>query len=208
MEQTVIKETSDFVVCVKPQGVESEHQMPTLLQEWLGCESIYPVHRLDKETGGLMVYAKTKQAAAALSRGVQEGTMEKTYLAVVAGTPEPAEGQWNDWLFRDRQKNKSYLVKRERKGVKSASLSYKVLTQGIWQNTPVSLVRVTLHTGRTHQIRVQFSGRNHSLVGDRRYGGLPCDRLALWAAELAFFLNGQKETFTAFPPEQDVWSQF
>ena len=208
MELLVLHQTSDFVVCVKPQGVESEHQMPALLIEQLGCEAVYPVHRLDKETGGVMVYATSKQGAAELSRGVQEGTVQKTYLAVVSGTPQPEKGRWDDLLFRDRQKNKSYIVKRERKGVKTASLSYHVLADGIWQEQAVSLVQVTLHTGRTHQIRVQFSGRNYPLMGDRRYGGMACDTLALWSARLSFLYKGGEQSFAAEPPQTAIWCHF
>ncbi len=208
MKLTIIKETADYVVCVKPQGVESEHQMPQFLKEQLGCEAIYPVHRLDKETGGVMVYAKTKPMAADLSKQVQNGRLQKIYLAVVQGILQPDEDRWDDLLFRDRAKNKSYVVKRERKGVKTASLSYKVLQQGVWQEQTVSLVQVTLYTGRTHQIRVQFSGRNYPLVGDRRYGGLPCDTMALWSAQLTFFEQNERQHFVAGFPKQEVWAQF
>ena len=208
MKLTVIKETDEYAVCVKPQGVESEHELPALLQEQLACPILYPVHRLDKETGGVMVYAKTKSAAAALSKQVQNGKMQKVYLAVVQGYLQPDEDKWDDLLFHDRAKNKSYIVKRERKGVKPASLSYKVLQQGDWQDQPISLVQIALHTGRTHQIRVQFSGRKHPLVGDRRYGGAPCDRLALWSAQLTFFDRESQRHFTADPPQTEVWAKF
>lgn len=208
MSVIIIKQTADYVVCVKPQGAESEHEMPALLKEQLGCEQVYPVHRLDKETGGLMVYALSQKEAAYLSRQVQEGKMQKTYLAVVAGTPEQPKDTWNDLLFRDKAKNKSYLVKRERKGVKKASLSYEMLGQAMWNNQPISLVKVHLHTGRTHQIRVQFSGRNHPLIGDRRYGGLPCETLALWATELSFFDQSQEQRVVVPPPNEGVWFLF
>ena len=208
MSVIIIKQTADYVVCVKPQGVESEHEMPALLKEQLGCERVYPVHRLDKETGGLMVYALSQKEAAYLSRQVQEGKMQKTYLAVVAGTPEQPKNTWNDLLFRDKAKNKSYLVKRERKGVKKASLSYEMLGQAMWNNQPVSLVKVQLHTGRTHQIRVQFAGRKHPLVGDRRYGGLPCNNLALWSVRLSFSDASKICQFACVPPEQGVWTPF
>ncbi len=208
MKPAVLHQTSDYVVCVKPQGIESEHEMPRLLREILECDTVYPVHRLDKETGGVMVYAKTKWAAAELTREVQNGKMQKTYLAVVKGIPQPAEGRWDDWLFRDRQKNKSYLVQRERKGVKKASLSYEVLEQGKWNDQTVSLVKIRLHTGRTHQIRVQFSGRNHPLIGDRRYGGMPCENLALWSTELRFFDRLEEQRFICTPQDDGIWTQF
>ena len=149
----------EIVVCVKPVGMDSEHEVP----QALGGE-IYPIHRLDKNVGGVMVYAKKKASAAALSKAVQEGTMVKEYVAMVHGTP-PEEGDWEDLLWKDSAKNKVFVVKRERRGVKKARLEYKRLTEG-----EHSLVRIRLHTGRSHQIRVQFSSRGFPLVGDHKYG--------------------------------------
>ena len=149
----------EIVVCVKPVGMDSEHEVP----QALGGE-IYPVHRLDKNVGGVMVYAKKKTAAAALSKAVQEGTMAKEYVAMVHGAP-PEEGDWEDLLWKDSAKNKVFVVKRERRGVKKARLEYKRLREG-----ETSLVRIRLHTGRSHQIRVQFSSRGFPLVGDHKYG--------------------------------------
>ena len=155
----ILYSDKDLVVLVKPVGMDSEHEVPAAF----GGE-IYPIHRLDKNVGGVMVYAKTKTAAAALSKAVQEGTMVKEYVATVHGAP-PVEGDWEDLLWKDSAKNKVFVVKRERKGVKKARLEYKRLTEG-----ETSLVRVRLHTGRSHQIRVQFSSRGFSLVGDHKYG--------------------------------------
>lgn len=148
-----------ILVIVKPVGMDSEHEVPAAL----GGE-VYPIHRLDKNVGGVMVYARTKQAAASLSRAVQEGTMVKEYVALVHGTP-PEQGDWTDLLFKDSRKNKVFVVKKERKGVKSARLEYTRLSAG-----ETSLVRIRLHTGRSHQIRVQFSTRGFPLVGDHKYG--------------------------------------
>ena len=152
-----------IVVCVKPVGLDSEHELPDALTETLGGE-IFPIHRLDKNVGGVMVYARTKQAAAALSKAVQEGTMVKEYVAMVHGTP-PENGDWTDLLFKDSSKNKVFVVKKERRGVKKARLEFKRLSEG-----ETSLVRIRLHTGRSHQIRVQFSSRGFPLVGDHKYG--------------------------------------
>lgn len=149
----------EIVVCVKPVGMDSEHEVP----QALGGE-IYPIHRLDKNVGGVMVYAKKKASAAALSKAVQEGTMVKEYVAMVHGTP-PEVGDWEDLLWKDSAKNKVFVVRRERRGVKKARLEYKRLTEG-----ETSLVRIRLHTGRSHQIRVQFSSRGFPLVGDHKYG--------------------------------------
>lgn len=153
----------NLAVCVKPVGLDSEMEVPAALKEALGGE-IFPIHRLDKNAGGVMVFARTKQAAAALSKAVQEGAMIKEYVAMVHGTP-PESGDWEDLLFKDTRKNKVFVVKRERKGVKKARLEYKRLTAG-----ETSLVRIRLHTGRSHQIRVQFSSRGFPLVGDHKYG--------------------------------------
>ena len=153
----------DLAVCVKPVGLDSEAQVPAELKKTLGGE-IFPVHRLDKNVGGVMVYARTKQAAAALSKAVQDGAMVKEYVAMVHGLP-PESGDWEDLLWKDSRKNKVYVVKRERSGVKKARLEFTRLSAG-----ECSLVRIRLHTGRSHQIRVQFASRGYPLVGDHKYG--------------------------------------
>ena len=155
----ILYSDKDLVVLVKPVGMDSEHEVPAAL----GGE-VHPIHRLDKNVGGVMVYARTKPAAAALSKAVQEGTMIKEYVATVHGTP-PEEGDWEDLLWKDSAKNKVFVVKRQRGGVKKARLEFKRLTEG-----EISLVRIRLHTGRSHQIRVQFSSRGFPLVGDHKYG--------------------------------------
>ena len=152
-----------IVVCIKPVGLDSEAEVPAALKEHFSGE-IFPIHRLDKNVGGVMVYARTKQAAASLSKAVQEGSMIKEYVAMVHGMP-PESGDWENLLWKDSQKNKVFVVKRERKGVKKARLEYKRLSIG-----ETSLVRIRLHTGRSHQIRVQFSSRGFPLVGDHKYG--------------------------------------
>ena len=153
----------DLAVCIKPVGLDSEAEVPAELKKTLGGE-IFPIHRLDKNVGGVMVFARTKQAAAALSKVVQEGQMVKEYVAMVHGTP-PETGDWEDFLFKDSRKNKVFAVKKERKGVKYARLEFNRLSEG-----ETSLVHIRLHTGRSHQIRVQFSSRGFPLVGDHKYG--------------------------------------
>ena len=149
-----------LIVCVKPVGMDSEKEVPETLKQLLGGE-IFPIHRLDQNVGGVMVYARTKPAAAALSKLVQDGALVKEYVAMVHGTP-PESGDWTDFLFKDSTKNKVFVVKKERKGVKKARLEFVTLAP--------SLVRIRLHTGRSHQIRVQFSSRGFPLVGDHKYG--------------------------------------
>lgn len=176
-----------IVVCIKPVGILSQadsngqKSMITELSALYGCE-IYPLHRLDKGVSGVMVYAKTKFAASELSRDIAEHRFEKEYLAVVKGKPDES-GEMVDLLFKDSRKNKSYVVKRMRKGVKEAKLEYTLLkTDG-----QKSLVRVLLHTGRTHQIRVQFSSRKMPLLGDKKYGGsTDFEDIALLSYRLTF----------------------
>ena len=179
----------NYIVCVKPVGMDSEHEVP----DSLGGE-IYPIHRLDKNVGGVMVYARTKAAAAQLSKAVQEGTMVKEYVAMVHGTPEES-GDWTDFLFKDSRKNKVFVVKRERKGVKKARLEYTRLTA----DDP-SLVRIRLHTGRSHQIRVQFSSRGFPLVGDHKYGAR--DEAAapmLFSCRISFPWKGKLQVYEKLP---------
>ena len=152
-----------IAVCVKPVGLDSEAEVPAALAESLGG-TFYTVHRLDKNVGGVMVYARTSGAAAALSKAIQDGTMIKEYVAMVHGAP-PETGDWTDLLFKDSSKNKVFVVKKERRGVKKARLEFTRLREG--EN---SLVRIRLHTGRSHQIRVQFASRGYPLVGDHKYG--------------------------------------
>jgi len=183
----ILYQDRDLVVCVKPAGVLSQdagaRSVPAMLREQLGAEYVGVVHRLDKEVGGVMVYALSQKAAAGLSRAVQERKLEKVYQAVLQGIPETPSGMLEDLLFHDKNRNKTYIVDRERKGVKDARLEYEVLRMGSLH----SLVRVLLHTGRTHQIRVQFAGRKLPLVGDGKYGGKePGAALCLWSSQLRF----------------------
>ncbi len=186
----LIYSDDQIAVCIKPVGLDSEQQLPAALQEALSGD-IFPIHRLDKNVGGVMVYARTKQAAAALSKAVQEGTMVKEYVALVHGTP-PESGDWEDLLWKDSSKNKVFVVKRQRAGVKKARLTFTHLGN--------SLVRIRLYTGRSHQIRVQFASRGFPLVGDHKYGSRDAATAPmLFSCKLTFPYRGQTVSYEAMP---------
>ena len=183
----------DFAVCIKPVGLDSEREVPEQLKEQLGGE-IFTLHRLDKNVGGVMVYARNKAAAARLSKAIQDGAMIKEYVAMVHGTP-PETGDWEDLLFKDSRKNKVFVVKKQRAGVKKARLEFKRVTQG-----ERSLVAVRLHTGRSHQIRVQFSSRGFPLVGDHKYGSRAQEtEPMLFSCRITFPYKGRDVSFEAYP---------
>ena len=186
-----------IAVCVKPVGLDSEAEVPATLKKQLGGE-IFPIHRLDKNVGGVMVFARTKQAAANLSKTIQEGTMVKEYVAMVHGTP-PETGDWEDLLWKDSKKNKVFVVKRQRGGVKKARLEFKRISEG-----ETSLVRNRLHTGRSHQIRVQFSSRGFPLVGDHKYGSRDeKTEPMLFSCRITFPYRGETQVFEQLP----VWAK-
>lgn len=189
----ILYSDNNIIVCIKPVGVDSEKQMPELLKNEFGGD-IFTIHRLDLNVGGVMVYARKKQAAASLSRAIQDGTMIKEYIALVHGTP-PENGDWEDLLFKDSRKNKVFVVKRQRNGVKKARLEFVRLSEGA-----TSLVRIRLHTGRSHQIRVQFSSRGFPLVGDHKYGSRSIETSPkLFSCKLTFPYQGKEVSFEAMP---------
>ncbi len=185
---TILYEDESIVVCVKTRGILSQtdsaggESAVSLLMEQ--CQSeIYPLHRLDKDVGGVMIYAKTKSTAATLSRYISEHKFKKEYVALVYGIPNPAEGEMVDLLFKDSRKNKSFVVKSQRKGVKEAKLQYSLMDT----NGKVSRVHILLYTGRSHQIRVQFASRKMPLLGDRKYGAKDNEKeIKLWSYKISF----------------------
>ena len=180
--------------------------MPDLLRSETRARDIYCVHRLDKAAAGLMVYAKTRASAAALSSMIAAGGLEKEYMAVVQGAAE-AEGSMRDLLYHDAAKNKTYVVKSLRRGVREGELSYQKLAQ----TEALSLVRIRLLTGRSHQIRIQFASRKMPLVGDRKYGSRYRDcPLALWSERLSFRhpVTGEILDYHISPPDAWPWNTF
>ena len=199
----------DIVVCVKPARVLSTDELgglPDLVREALGDAKadVRTVHRLDRVVSGLMVLARTAAAASELSRQIRENEFEKAYLAVVHGHPEEKEGTMVDLLQRCKQERKTYVVTQMDKGVQEAILDYRVLAE----NADLSKVYITLRTGRTHQIRCQFSSRGLPLVGDRKYSLLEdgCN-IALWSHRIAFThpATGERVEFQLNPPDQYPW---
>ena len=212
---TILYKDEDILLVEKPTGILSQEDaggndsLPKQLAE--AGLPVKPVHRLDRPTGGVMVYARSDRAAAALSPLVgQHNRFQKEYLAVVQEMPTPAEGEMTDLLYHDVRKNKSYPVKRERKGVRLAKLSYTVLQTVNTAQGVFSLVLVRLYTGRTHQIRVQFASRKLPLYGDTRYGGVKGDALGLWSHRLTLPhpITGKSVSAESNPPDTVPWNWF
>lgn len=234
---TVLYEDNFITICIKQPGISSEDVpggVPELLRaRWRQPDAfVGVVHRLDQGVGGVMVYARTPEAAAALSRQILESQQAyarldrgesvsppsfiKEYRAVFAGAPDealPNRGVLRDWLFKDSRKGKVFAVSRPRKGVREAVLEYaveKTVPLPGPEAGACSLASVTLHTGRTHQIRVQFASRRHPLWGDGKYGSRQKGGIALQSARLCFLhpITGERMDFSAPMPEGAPWQLF
>ena len=206
----IIYQDQDVVVAIKPARVLSTDEpggMPELLRQALGTADVRTVHRLDRVVSGLMVLARNAPAASNLSEQIRLGQFEKEYLAVVHGTPDTDAGELRDLLLRNKQERKTYVVDTPAKGVQEAILCYRTV-DAVCGMTKVS---IELITGRTHQIRAQFSSRGLPLVGDRKYSTNEdgCE-IALWSHRLAFYhpVTGEKMGFVHEPPEEFPWSVF
>lgn len=213
----VLYEDKHLICVKKPYGVLSQGNENTkslcddishYLREKGECDTVYVLHRLDKTTGGAIVYAKTKLAASKMSTLIAENKLRKTYLCVTEGELQTEGGTLTDLLYHDKAKNKTYVVKRERKGVKKAELLYNTICTGEIDGEKISLVKVELKTGRTHQIRVQFASRRHPLVGDKKYGSkLKNDIIALWSHKLCFIHPVTKEQVcVCADPDSDIFN--
>ena len=201
-----------IIVAVKPARVLSTDEpggMPELVRNALGDPDaeVRTVHRLDRVVSGLMVVARSKEAASELSRQIREDGFEKEYMAVIHGHPESPNSTLRDLLLRNKAERKTYVVMQMEKGVQEAVLDYET----VGKTEELTKVRITLRTGRTHQIRAQFSSRGLPLVGDRKYSLLEDDcEIALWSYRLAFThpATGEKMEFTLEPPEIYPWTVF
>lgn len=206
----IIYQDDNIILCVKPPRVLSTDEpggVPDLLRQEIGDLNgdIRTVHRLDRVVSGLMVLARNPQAASELSRQIREGEFSKEYQAVIHGKPERTSDLYRDLLLRDKRERKTYVVSEPGKGVQEALLRYQLLSEG----EGLSKVSIQLITGRTHQIRAQFSSRGMPLVGDRKYSTLedPCE-IALWSWKLSFNhpTTGKRLDFELDPPEEYPWN--
>ncbi len=217
----ILFEDNHLLVVVKPANVpvqadeSGDADMLTLLKQYLiekynkpGDAYLGLVHRLDRPTGGVMVFAKTSKAASRLSEAIRNGDVEKRYFAIVEGTPRERSEKLTCYLKKFQDTNTVKVVPQLTEGAKYAELDYKVLES----KNNMSLVSVNLITGRGHQIRVQMSAIGNPILGDARYGNgeklkLP---LCLWAVELRFAhpVSGNQMMFRVYPPEEGAWTQF
>ena len=198
-----------ILACIKPAGIPSTDEpggLPELVRAALGDPkaTVKTVHRLDQVVSGVMVLARTARAASDLSEQIRDHRFEKEYLAVVHGCPAEPEGTFRDLLWRNKPEKKTYIVTEPGKDAQEAVLDYRVLAQ----KDGLSLVKIRLHTGRTHQIRAQFSGRGMPLVGDRKYGGGESCDIALWSYRVAFCHPKTEEAmeFSKEPPDVYPWT--
>lgn len=200
----------DILVCLKPARVLSTDEpggVPDLARETLGdpAADVRTVHRLDRVVAGVMVLARNARAASELSRQIRENEFEKEYMAVVHGCPGEMKGTFRDLLGRDKARKMTFVATEPAKGVQEAILDYEILNR----TAEMTRVKIRLHTGRTHQIRVQFASRGMPLVGERKYSTLddPCE-IALWSYRVGFIhpATGEKMVFSKEPPRVYPWT--
>ncbi len=209
----IVCDRPDFLVCIKPQGIESENPgLPSLLCRQENLPALYPVHRLDRGTGGLLLLAKSAASCRSLSEAFSSRSVQKQYLAVVQSDHICSSGVMNDLLYHDPKTNKSFVVRTMRKGVREASCEWELLGSVQADPVPLHLVKIRLHTGRTHQIRIQFASRRMPLYGDSRYGSrYKAANPSLWACGLSLPDPLKPEStlfFRADPPDTDPWTRF
>lgn len=190
----ILEQDENIVAIVKAIGEDSEHDIPQLLKNEIG-KDVFTLHRLDKNVGGVMIYALNKKYAAILSKAIQDNLVIKEYYAKVSGILEMKSGTLENFLFKDSRKNKVFVVKKERKGVKFAKLDYEVLKED-----SDSLLHIRLHTGRSHQIRVQFSHIGHPLLGDHKYGSRDEKKEPmLYSCKITFPYRNELKVIESYP---------
>ena len=215
----IIFEDNHIIVVEKPVNVPSQGDktgdvdMLTIIKEYLKEKYNKPgnvylglIHRLDRPVGGVMVFAKTSKAAARLSQQVREKVFKKKYLVIANGKFEKEKGILSDYLLKNERKNMSRVVEEGTKNSKFAELDYEVLKYDSELN--LSVLKINLHTGRHHQIRVQLSSRNHSIYGDQKYGGRGHGKqICLWAYELTIIhpITQKEMTFKSIPKFEKSW---
>ncbi len=212
MKIAVLYQDEYLLICEKPVGVLSESPgLPELVYTQTGIKP-FPVHRLDQGTGGVCILACSAAICAQMQKLFQLGLVRKEYLAVISGKPDDSYGVYEDLLFHDRKQNKTFIVKRIRSGVKKAVCDWQVLETVSHEKQVLSLVRVFLRTGRTHQIRIQFGSRGFPLAGDKKYGSrIKADAPALWAAGICFphpVFRDRMIRIAASPVSAFPWSLF
>ncbi len=209
----ILYETKDFAICQKDVGIVSQSTtdkkgLADIFETEYGYSAI--INRLDTMVGGCVLFAKNPKVANCLTQMAGERQIDKEYLLVCEGKLQEKSGVFEDLLFKDSSKNKSYVVKRERKGVKKASLEYEVIGEREEDGKTFSLVKVKLHTGRTHQIRVQFSSRKFPLCGDGKYGSKDnrCG-VSLWSYKISFKFEGENIQGISMPEtDKYPWNLF
>ena len=215
----IIYEDNHIIVVEKPVNIPSQadktgdEDMLTIVKKYIKEKYNKPgevylglVHRLDRPTGGVMVFAKTSKAASRLSEQVRNKDFIKKYLCIIDGKMENDEDTLKDYLYKNEKNNMSRIAKQNEKNAKEAILDYKIIKYN--EEINLSVVEVTLHTGRHHQIRVQFSSRNHSLYGDQKYGTRGRGKqLALWAYSLSILhpITKERMEFKAYPEKIGSW---
>ena len=205
-------ENKEILICEKPAGISSEDGgLPDILCKQTGITKLYVVHRLDKDVTGGILYAKTKEAASKISAQIVSGAFRKTYIAAAEGIPDEKEGEFSDLLFYDRKQGKSYVVDKERRGVKRALMRYKVLDTFLSDNDKdSSIIELELMSGRTHQIRVQLASRGYPILGDRRYGSkepLKGIELRSYKMKLSDPSTGEELSFLFPLPNEYPWNK-
>ena len=218
----ILYEDRRCLVAVKPAGVPSqrgkdgERDVVSLLEEQRrrqqgGFGYLYLIHRLDREVGGLLLLGKDHAAAEFLASAMEGRQVRKEYLAILRGVPKQERGTLRDYLLRDAAEKKTVVAGSGRPGAKEAVLDYRTLETRETAEGPLTLVRILLHTGRTHQIRVQFASRGTPILGDARYGKAegPGAAPALWAYRLTFpMVEGGGASTALRLPEGEPWTQF